>query len=528
MASGLVPGYCGETSGAGDCNSSNVGSWKLTSQQSTDWSAAARACTTRCERCARCRYVSFSLRWRDCSWFSDCTLGRLQHSVGGGFLSTEVLPRSRQDALPARPTPFDSSTTSRPIPARSVTREGSSASLVVYCVYFGAPPPWFPLTLLSMQYNARVQFVVVGDHVASAARDRGVGNIRGVTLTFSEYRRRLEQLTNLSLTWDSSCSGLSCGKATTNKLCDTRPFLGALFGEITRAHAFWAWMDADVITGQLLEHMELHSWPDIVCPVHPNRHRLLSWGPFTAFRSDFAIAPYELSDSWQGALSSGTYQLFDEIGRNAWFEGLSDALNRAHAVTPLRTNRRLRIGEATACTPEAASIACGASSAKLQPTQLTVNGKPVMLLHLGHSKRAWGASPPQLSALASNASARCVAIDNLLGLQERANDALRHAAASENSTLLRRMLAVHGSMASKGVTSHAKRMSKRLEARERDQLGDQQQRQSAAAGLKDARSARASHATKHTPRRSPRTHGRATGTGVTTRDADASLHVRVC
>ena len=41
--------------------------------------------------------------------------------------------------------------------------------LVVFIVFFGALPPWLPLTLQSMAANRNVSFVVIGDAPAPAA-----------------------------------------------------------------------------------------------------------------------------------------------------------------------------------------------------------------------------------------------------------------------------------------------------------------------------------------------------------------------
>ena len=42
-----------------------------------------RRCLDECERCERCRYISVSSRWRDCSWYWHCDLSVLTTKVGG-------------------------------------------------------------------------------------------------------------------------------------------------------------------------------------------------------------------------------------------------------------------------------------------------------------------------------------------------------------------------------------------------------------------------------------------------------------
>ncbi|MDC0525799.1 hypothetical protein OAO87_02275 [bacterium] len=68
-----LPGHCGETAAGdrGDCYSGDRGNLGLA--DASNWTAAVEACLVRCARCARCRYVSLSLKWRDCSWYHECT-----------------------------------------------------------------------------------------------------------------------------------------------------------------------------------------------------------------------------------------------------------------------------------------------------------------------------------------------------------------------------------------------------------------------------------------------------------------------
>lgn len=71
------PGFCAETdanTGVGDCERGDSGTIAL------HWPGfgavkTAEACATWCvQLCARCRYVSFSLAAKDCSWYHDCDL----------------------------------------------------------------------------------------------------------------------------------------------------------------------------------------------------------------------------------------------------------------------------------------------------------------------------------------------------------------------------------------------------------------------------------------------------------------------
>ena len=77
-------GYCGVTSGATDCERAAKGSWALTHSQRYDWATARRACEQLCHSCRNCKFISFSLKHGDCSWFRRCDLGgALLHEVAG-------------------------------------------------------------------------------------------------------------------------------------------------------------------------------------------------------------------------------------------------------------------------------------------------------------------------------------------------------------------------------------------------------------------------------------------------------------
>ena len=74
-------GYCQRTQDEGTCANGDKGSFSLAKE--LDWAAAAEACLNRCDQCARCRYISVSANFHDCSWFFTCNLARLQSDVPG-------------------------------------------------------------------------------------------------------------------------------------------------------------------------------------------------------------------------------------------------------------------------------------------------------------------------------------------------------------------------------------------------------------------------------------------------------------
>jgi hypothetical protein len=76
--------------GEGDCAAGRQGSWQLSRTEVATMEGAAHACAERCRACARCRVYSYSIRWKDCSWFHDCDLGSLSTAAGG--FQTRQLP----------------------------------------------------------------------------------------------------------------------------------------------------------------------------------------------------------------------------------------------------------------------------------------------------------------------------------------------------------------------------------------------------------------------------------------------------
>ena len=70
-------GYCVQTDFGGDCENGSLGAWEHVK--------TLAACAERCLGCSRCRYVSFSRKFGDCSWASLCdkTLLEVPHAHPG-------------------------------------------------------------------------------------------------------------------------------------------------------------------------------------------------------------------------------------------------------------------------------------------------------------------------------------------------------------------------------------------------------------------------------------------------------------
>jgi hypothetical protein len=80
-------GYCGVTKIEPNmnCRVDDKGAFPLraTFWENTTWETAQASCRRMCVACARCNYMSVSLRYRDCSWFHACDILQLQNEVEG-------------------------------------------------------------------------------------------------------------------------------------------------------------------------------------------------------------------------------------------------------------------------------------------------------------------------------------------------------------------------------------------------------------------------------------------------------------
>ena len=56
----------------GNCQTGGLGSFRLTEAQGTSLSSASAACLRACSLCERCRYISVSAKYKDCSWYNVC------------------------------------------------------------------------------------------------------------------------------------------------------------------------------------------------------------------------------------------------------------------------------------------------------------------------------------------------------------------------------------------------------------------------------------------------------------------------
>ena len=104
-------GHCGSTKDQGTweatCRDGGAENGAIHLQRSAfaSWGTLASACIAACHSCSRCAFVSFSLPWRDCSWYRTCELQSLQTNVYGfvsGAVSAAPLRSGKQRGGPRR------------------------------------------------------------------------------------------------------------------------------------------------------------------------------------------------------------------------------------------------------------------------------------------------------------------------------------------------------------------------------------------------------------------------------------------
>ena len=120
--SAASPGFCGVTEGEGDCAAGQQGAWEVGRAGSAEGVQDLAGCIARCERCARCNYVSFSYHNEDCSWFHSCDLGALVtgHHLSAHFSTLRVRPPPRSAAAEGDSDAPSSTPLEPPCPTASV------------------------------------------------------------------------------------------------------------------------------------------------------------------------------------------------------------------------------------------------------------------------------------------------------------------------------------------------------------------------------------------------------------------------
>jgi len=95
------PGYCRKAGAPRGCRGER-GAFRLPPNETSTWEKLSVACLRHCQACPQCIFVSMSVRWRACSYFSQCGLRSLRQDVPS-FLTAIARPVATQPRLPRPP-----------------------------------------------------------------------------------------------------------------------------------------------------------------------------------------------------------------------------------------------------------------------------------------------------------------------------------------------------------------------------------------------------------------------------------------
>lgn len=122
-------------------------------------------------------------------------------------------------------------------------------SILILIPYFGQWPFWMPLFLKSCEFNADIQWLLVGDCGEPAALPP---NVEFRDSTFDDYCERVSERLGLAFYPDKPY-----------KLCDLKPVLGYIHEEDVRDYDFWGFGDLDLVYGNLRSYFieeKLHTY----------------------------------------------------------------------------------------------------------------------------------------------------------------------------------------------------------------------------------------------------------------------------
>ena len=64
----------------------------------SSWHRARLTCRAHCASCSRCRFISYSLHHRDCSWHAVCDIARLQTTGTGKVMDFRTMVMENQSS----------------------------------------------------------------------------------------------------------------------------------------------------------------------------------------------------------------------------------------------------------------------------------------------------------------------------------------------------------------------------------------------------------------------------------------------
>lgn len=162
--------------------------------------------------------------------------------------------------------------------------------------YFGKWPEWIDLYFHSCTANRFIDFYLFTD---CPLPERTYPNIFFIPISFADYCKKVSEKLNIRFAPDGPY-----------KLCDLKPFYGAIHDDIVSRYAYWAFGDCDLVYGQMLPVRKLMEKGYRLITTHSFRLA----GHFTAVRSDsrYARLCFGIKD-WQAKLENPQHMSLDEL-----------------------------------------------------------------------------------------------------------------------------------------------------------------------------------------------------------------------
>lgn len=162
-------------------------------------------------------------------------------------------------------------------------------SIAIIVPYFGKFNHYFPLWLLSCQYNPTINWIMLtDDHTAYDYPD----NVKVIFTTFPETVKRIQSYFDFPISLSNPY-----------QLCEFKVCYGEVFQEYLKDFDFWGFCDVDLIWGDLRAHL-----PEEVL----NEYDKISWrGHFslirnTATNNKIYRSPYEGAEIYKCSLGNKT------------------------------------------------------------------------------------------------------------------------------------------------------------------------------------------------------------------------------
>lgn len=162
--------------------------------------------------------------------------------------------------------------------------------------YFGKWPEWIDLYFLSCEANPFIDFYIFTD---CPPPTRKKSNITFIPISFEEYCKKVSRKLHIRF-----------APANPYKLCDLKPFYGAIHEDLVSRYAYWAFGDCDLIYGDMRPIGKLMAQGYRLITTHSFRIA----GHFTAVKnsSRYSRLCFKIRD-WREKLENPQHLSLDEL-----------------------------------------------------------------------------------------------------------------------------------------------------------------------------------------------------------------------